>query len=65
MEEVSIGPIEQMEELRQRLTNANDFFRRKAGEVLNDEAALRLLADFHDDVVVELADFDQGRNGTA
>ena len=56
--------VEQVAELRQRLANTNAFFRRKADDkVLNDEAALRLLADFYDDVVVELANFDQGQNG--
>ena len=51
--------------LRQRLDNANDHFRRKASEVFNDEAAMRLLTAMYRDVVVEVSDFDSGLNGLA
>ena len=49
--------------LRQRLENANGHFHRKASEVLNDEAALRLLESMHRRVFVEIPDFDSGRDG--
>lgn len=51
------------ENIRRRLDNANNHFRRKAAEVFNDEAALRLLARMYRDVVVQIADFDSGKNG--
>ena len=51
------------ENIRRRLDNANNHFRRKAAEVFNDEAALRLLARMYQDVVVQIADFDSGKNG--
>ena len=43
--ELRSRPLDQLKfgesvELRQRLENANDHFRRKAGDVLNDEVAL-------------------------
>ena len=53
------------ESLRQRLDNANDYFRRKASEVFNDVAALRLLADLYEQVVVDVANFDPCENGIA
>ena len=51
------------ENLRERLANANGHFRRKATEVFNDEAALKLLADMYRDVVVNLSEFDACKNG--
>lgn len=51
------------ESLRQRLANANDYFHRKASEVLNDEAALRLLAAMYKDVVMDISEFDPCENG--
>lgn len=53
------------ENLQQRLANANDHFRRKATEVLNDESALNLLTSMHQDVIVEIVDFDFCENGMA
>ena len=44
--------------LRQRLANANDYFRRKASEVYNDQEALDLLKTMDRDVVVDIANFD-------
>ena len=41
------------QELRDRLANANDYFARKAGDVLIDELALRLLATLYQEVVVD------------
>lgn len=49
--------------LRERLANANDHFRRKADEVFNDESALRLLAGMYQEVVVEISNFDSCENG--
>ena len=49
--------------LRQRLDNANDYFRRKAAEVYSDESALDLLTILHKAVVVEIADFDPVKDG--
>lgn len=51
-------PIPETLSLRQRLDNANSYFRRKASEVFNDEAALRLLARLYQDIIVEIQDFD-------
>ena len=56
---------ESAERLRQRLANANDYFRRKASEVLNDEPALSLLAAMYQGVVVEIVEFDFCNNGMA
>ncbi len=46
------------ENLRVRLANANDYFRRKASEVYNDQGALDLLKAMDRDVVVDISDFD-------
>ena len=51
------------EELRQRLANANDYFRRKATEVVSDDAALRLLATLYEAVVVDISEFDSCKDG--
>ncbi len=51
------------ENISRSLKNANDHFQRKASEVFNDEAALRLLVDIYQDVVVEISDFDSCENG--
>ena len=51
------------ETMRQRLSNANSFFQRKASEVLTDEAALKLLAALYQDVVIEISEFDVCKNG--
>ena len=51
------------ENLRQRLANANDYFRRKATEVFNDEAALGLLDAMYQDVVVDISTFNACENG--
>ena len=51
------------EELRQRLDNANDYFKRKATEVVSDEAALRLLATLYEAVVVDISEFDPCQDG--
>ena len=39
--------------------SAKRYFRRKTSEVLNDDAALRLLADIYETSVAEKASFDQ------
>ena len=49
--------------LQQRLDNANALFRRKAAEVFNDDAALRLLAELYEDVIIDISDFDSGKHG--
>ena len=51
------------EHMRQRLANANDYFRRKASEVFNDKAALDLLEVMHRDVVVDISDLDICEHG--
>ena len=51
------------ENLRHRLANANDYFRRKASEVFNDQAALDLLKALYQDVVVDIAAFDVCESG--
>ena len=51
------------EELRQRLANANDYFKRKATEVVSDDAALRLLATLYKSVVVDISEFDSCKDG--
>ena len=53
------------ERLRERLANANDYFRKKASEVLTDESALGLLTSIYEGVVVEIVDFDFCNNGMA
>ena len=54
-----------VESLERRLANANDYFRRKATEVVNDESALGLLDSMFQNVIVEIADFDFCENGMA
>ncbi len=51
------------ENLRHRLANANDHYRRKASEVYNDKAALGLLREMYTDVVVNISDFDACETG--
>ena len=51
------------ENLRVRLANANDYFRRKASEVYNDQEALDLLKTIHQDVVVDISNFDACSHG--
>ena len=52
-------------DLHRRLDNFNRHFRRKAAAVLNDEAALRLLAAMYSNVVVETDEFDFCQHGRA
>ena len=61
--DVASDASDSKEILKQRLANANDYFQRKAGEVLNDEAALKLLATMYQDVVVDISAFDSCENG--
>ena len=57
---------ESPEDLRNRLENANSYFRRKAAEVLNDQSAMGLLTQvFHPETIVEIDDLDTGRSGLA
>ena len=51
------------ENLRHRLANTNDYFRRKASEVFNDQAALDLLKALYQDVVVDITAFDVCESG--
>ena len=51
------------DELRQRLEDANDYFKRKAADVLNDEHALGLLCDLYETVVIDISEFDSCLNG--
>ena len=51
--------------LQQRIDNANRLFRRKAAEVFNDEDSVRLLARLYQAVVIDIVDFDSGKEGIA
>ncbi len=53
------------EELRHRLANANDYFQRKASEVLNDDLALRLLAALYQATIVDTSEVDTCQHGIA
>ena len=55
--------VESNETLGQRLANANDYFKRKATEVVSDESALRLLAALYEAVVVDISEFDLCEDG--
>ena len=57
--------IDSAEELRHRLANANDYFRRKASEVLNDDLSLRLLATLYQATVVNISELDTCEYGIA
>lgn len=46
-----------------RLDELNQHFRRKAASVVNDEAALRLLAEMYSEKVVETSEFDFCEDG--
>ncbi len=59
-EQLAVDPEE---ELRHRLDNANDYFRRKASEVLNDEDALRLLAQLYEAGTLDLTEIDTCKDG--
>ena len=59
-EQLAVDPEE---ELRHKLANANDYFRRKAGEVLNDEDALRLLARLYEAGTLDLTAIDTCKDG--
>ena len=50
-------------DLRHRLANANDYFRRKAREVLTDDDAVRLLARLYEVGTLDLAEIDTCRDG--
>lgn len=50
-------------DLRERLENANAHFRRKAAQVLDDEAALELLGSLYQDVVVDIPDAEISKAG--
>ena len=52
-----------VEDLRQRLEDANAYFRWKAAEVFEDESAVRLLARIYDSVIVEFSEFDSRKDG--
>ena len=54
-----------VETLQHRLDNANALFRRKAAEVFNDEDSVRLLARLYQAVVIDIVDFDSGKDGIA
>ena len=57
--------IASTEDLRHRLNNANNHFRRKAAEVLGDEDAVVLLADLYEQSSIGLSDFDTCQHGIA
>ena len=49
--------------LRERLDNANNHFRRKAAEVLGDEATVAILAQMYEQSTIQLAKLDSGKDG--
>ena len=51
--------------MRQRLANANNHLRKKAAAVFGDDDAVRLLARLYHALVVDIADFDAGKDGIA
>ena len=53
----------EVEELRQRLENANNHFRWKAAEVLGDEDAVRLLIKLYQRSTIRIAEFDLCQDG--
>jgi hypothetical protein len=60
---VSLPDAELSSDLRSRLDEVHRHFRRKAASVLNDDAALRLLAVLYSKTVVRTADFDFCKDG--
>ena len=54
---------ESLSGLQSRLDDVTRHFRRKAASVLNDDAALRLLAEMYSKKVVETSEFDFCRDG--
>ena len=55
--------VDETEELRQRLDNANNHFRWKAAEVLGDEDAVRLLIELYQQSTIRIAEFDACQDG--
>ena len=53
------------EELRQRLDNANNYFRRMAADVFGDEESIKLLVDLYQKTAIKLSEFDASRRGIA
>ena len=56
-------PADSPSSLRQRLDNANRYFRRKASEVFTDAEAMELLDSLYRDVVIDIEDFDACKHG--
>ena len=52
-----------VENLRQRVENANAYFRWKAAEVFEDESAVRLLAKIYESITVDFSEFDSQKDG--
>ena len=59
----NVYSTDSIEIIRQRLANANDYFKRKATEVVSDDSALRLLATLYEAVVVDISEFDSCKDG--
>ena len=57
------GRIESTDDLRDRLSNANDHFRRKAAEVLGDNDAVLFLSHIYQESSITLSDFDACQHG--
>ena len=53
------------EDLRQRLEDANAYFRWKAAAVLGDEDAVRLLATLYQIFTIKISELDMSKNGIA
>ncbi len=57
--------LNEADELRQRLDNANNHFRRMAADVFGDEDAVRLLAELYQKASIRISEFDSSRQGIA
>ena len=55
--------MSEIEQLRQRLDNANNHFRWKAAEVLGDEDTVRLLIELYQQSTIRIAEFDACQDG--
>ena len=58
-------PKDPIEDLRHRVANADDYFSRKASEVLDDDLALRLLAVLYEATIVDTSEVDTSGHGIA
>ena len=57
------GRIDSTSDLRDRLTNANNHFRKKAADVLGDDDAVLLLSRLYHESSIKHSDFDACQHG--